>query len=484
MLYYPRPYQQLIRSFALERNRCNIFASPGMGKTGAGLDIFESRRLMGQAQRMLVLAPKRVALTSWPDEVKKWWITFGHLKIAAAVGGEQERIAALKSGADIVTINYENIPWLIETVGDAWDFDMVFADESTRLKGLRVSVQRRQRADGSWGPEFLVGQGAERAKALAQVVFDRKVKYWINATGSPAPNGIVDLWGQQWFIDRGQRLGNSFDAFSQRWFRAVPGGDGYSDIEPLPYAQREVEDLLRQTSITVDAKDWFDLEEPIERHVFVDLPPKARKQYREMEKELFTEIELLGGIAAVEVFNQGSKVQKCLQIASGALIYDDERNWTEIHDEKIEALRSIYEETGGEPLLVAYQHKADLYRILKAFPKARYLDDKPKTQHDWNDGKIRMLVCHPASAGHGLSLQHGGRILVDFASGYNLEHDEQILERIGPTRQAQSGYKRSVFRYRIVARDTLEEHSVLPRLAEKISVQESFKRAMKVRKIA
>lgn len=483
MIYRPRPYQELIRSFALEHDRCNVFASPGMGKTSAGIDIFESRRLMGQVRRMLVLAPKRVALSAWPEEITKWGETFGHLRIAAAVGTEQQRIAALKSGADIVTTNYDNVPWLIETLGNAWDFDMVIADESTRLKGLRVSVQRRQRKDGSWGPEFLVGQGAERAKALAQVAFS-KVRYWVNATGSPAPNGIVDTWGQQWFVDRGKRLGNSFDAFTQRWFRAVPGGDGYSQIEPLPHAQREVEGLLAQTSITVDARDWFDLEDVIEREVLIDLPKAAREKYREMEKQFFTEIQTDEGMRAVEVFNQGSKAQKCLQIASGAVIYDDERNWTEIHDAKIEALKSIYEETNGESLLVAYQHRADLARILKAFPRARELDARPATINEWNAGKIRMLVCHPASAGHGLSLQHGGRILVDFASGYNLEYDEQIIERIGPTRQAQSGYKRSVFRYRIVARDTLEAHSVLPRLREKLSVQDSLKRAMKVRNSA
>jgi SNF2 family DNA or RNA helicase len=454
-----------------------------MGKTGAVLDVFESRRLMGQVRRMLVLAPKRVAASAWPDEVAKWSGSFGHLRIAAAVGSQQNRIAALQSGADIIAANYDNVPWLIETLGDTWDFDIVCADESTRLKGLRVSVQRRQRKDGSWGPEFLVGQGAARAKALAEVAHKR-VRYWINATGSPAPNGIVDTWGQQWFVDRGQRLGNSFDAFSQRWFRAVPGGDGYSQIEPLPHAQREVETLLAQTSITVNARDWFPLEDVIEREILVELPPAARTKYKQMERELFTEIATEDGLRAVEVFNAGSKANKCLQIASGILYYDREGGWAPVHDEKIEALKSIYEETNGEPLLVAYQFVPDLGRILAAFPKARALDAKPSTIRDWNAGKIRMLVCHPASAGHGLSLQHGGRILVDYSTGYNLEYDEQVIERIGPVRQFQSGLNRSVFRYRLIARDTLEQTSVLPRLRTKMSVQDSLKLAMSARKKA
>lgn len=472
-VFTPRPYQELIRSFALEHNRCNIFASPGMGKTSAAYDIFESLRLVGQAKRALVLAPKRVAQSAWPEEQAKWSESFGHLKVVAAVGTADQRLAALRANADITAANYDVIPWLMEQYGDAWPFDTVFADESTRLKGLRVSMQTSKT-----GKEFITGQGSSRAKALAKVAHT-KVRNWYNLTGSPAPNGIQDTFGQQWFIDGGRRLGNSFTAFTQRWFRAVPGGDGYSQIEPLAHAQGEIERLLAETSITVDARDWFPIEEVIARNVYIDLPAAARKHYREMERELFTEVEQ----HEVEVFNAGSKAQKCLQIANGTLIHDtDSRAWVKVHDEKLEALKSIKEETNGENLLVAYQYKADLERILKAFPKARALDTNPRTLTEWNEGKIGMLVCHPASAGHGLSLQHGGRILVDYSSGYNLEFDEQVIERLGPTRQLQSGYNRSVFRYRIVARDTVEEHSVLPRLKLKMSVQDSLKNAMKIRK--
>lgn len=487
--FVPRPYQRLIENFALNNPRANIFASPGMGKTGAGYSIFDGLRMMGEANRALVLAPKRVALSAWPREQQKWAESFGHLKVAAAIGTPDQRLAALRSKPDMLFINYDNIDWLVEQYKDQWPFDTVFADESTRLKGLRVSIQHGKRKDGSEGKEHIRGQGSSRAKALAEFAH-RKVRHWYNMTGSPAPNGIVDLWGQQWFIDGGYRLGNSFTAFTNRWFRALPGGDGYSQIEPLPYAQKEIEALMAQCSITVDAKDWFPLEDVIERNVYVDLPPKARKIYRDMEKELFAEIEALersgrGERVEVEAFDAGSRMNKCLQIAHGAVFHDTEtKAWVEVHDEKIEALRSLVEETNGESLLVTYQYKPDLQRILKAFPKARFLDTNPKTEDDWNQGKIRMLVCHPASAGHGLSLQDGGRILVDFASGWNLEFDEQVIERIGPTRQYQSGHKRSVFRYRIVARDTVEEHSVLPRLKKKMSVQDSLKNAMKLRKTA
>lgn len=466
-----REYQRLIEHFALNHDRCNVFASPGMGKTAAAYSIFDAKRMMGEAKRALVLAPKRVALSAWPREREKWAESFGHLRVAAAIGTPDQRLAALRSTPDILSINYDNIEWLMDQYGEEWPFDTVFADESTRLKGLRISIQT-----SSKGKQYITGQGAGRAKLLARVAHT-KVKNWINLTGSPAPNGIVDCWGQQWFVDAGLRLGSSFTAFTNRWFRAVPGGDGYSQIEPLPFAQREVEALLAQTSITVDARDWFPIEDVIERHIMVDLPAPARKKYREMEKELFT---LVGQGIPVEVFNAGAKLNKCLQIAHGAVIHDtDSKAWEAVHDEKIEALKSIVEETNGENLLVTYQFQSDLQRILKAFPKARFLDTNPRTEDQWNTGQIKMLVCHPQSAGHGLSLQHGGRILVDFASGFNLEYDEQVIERLGPTRQLQSGYNRSVFRYRIVARDTIEEHSVLPRLKHKMSVQDSLKAAMK-----
>lgn len=478
-VFTPRPYQDLIREFALSHERCNVFASPGMGKTSATLDTFETRRLFGEAKRMCVLAPKRVALKTWPAEIPKWKETFGHLKIAAAIGTADQRLAALRSNPDILTIHYDMAPWLLEQYGEHWPFDMVAADESTRLKGLRVSMQTARKKDGSAGKEHIRGQGSSRAKALSAIAHT-KVRHWLNLTGSPAPNGLVDLWGQQWFVDGGRRLGNSFSAFTHRWFRNEARDIKHADWQPLRYAQAEIEALMRECSITVEAKDWFPLEQVIERDIFIDLPPKARKHYLEMEKEWFTELE---SGEEVEVFAAGSKCQKLLQIANGSLFTDTVlKTWAEIHDEKIEALQSLKEETNGENLLVAYHFKPDIIRLKKAFPRAVVLSEDPNAEDKWNAGKIPMLFVHPQSAGHGLNLQHGGRILVDYTSNYNLEYDEQVIERIGPTRQFQAGLNRSVFRYRIIARDTVEQHAVLPRLRQKMSLQDAFKAAMKARK--
>ena len=344
------------------------------------------------------------------------------------------------------------------------------------LTEVKPNYLHGKRKDGSQGKEHIRGQGSSRALALAHVAH-KKVRRWVNLTGSPAPNGLEDVWGQNWFVDGGHRLGNSFTAFSHRWFRLAWGSSKEQQrMEPLPYADEQIHRLLSQVSITVDAKDWFDIKRSIERHIFIDLPPRARKQYDEMQRDLFTWIEE----HPLEAFSAGTKSLKCLQLASGSVIYDKDGQWEKVHDEKIEALRSLVEETNGEPLLIAYQYKADRDRIIKEFPRFRTLEkNSNQTVADFQAGKIPGLVVHPASAGHGLDLQHNCRILIDFSSGFNLEYDEQVIERIGPTRQAQVGKDRAVFRYRIIARDTIEQTAVLPSLANKTSVQDALKEAMK-----
>lgn len=468
--YIPRSYQPAITDHIVRLPRCNVFAGMGVGKTPATLQAVSDLLLFGEVNRVLVIAPKRVAQHTWPGEIANFRTSFGHLRIAAAIGSDKERRAAIASGAEIVTINYENLAWLIEHYGATWPFDMVVADEVSRLKGLRVSLQTSKS-----GKKFLTGQGGSRAKALARVAISR-VKRWVGLTGTPAANGLADLWGICWYIDAGQRLGSSFTAFSHRWFRALPGSDPQrQQIEPLPYADEQIRAAIKDVTIAIEAKDHFDLPPLIENNILVELPPKALAQYKAMEKELFTEI----GGHQIEAFDAGSKSQKCLQIASGAAYTDDKGNWTPVHDAKIEALQSVVEEAAGMPVLVFYHFKSDLARILKAFPKAVHLGADPKIIDRWNSGKIPMLVAHPQSAGHGLSLQHGSNIMCFFSSNWSLEADAQAIERAGPTRQAQSGYKRPVFVHRLIGKGTLEE-AVVKRLKTKASVQDALLEAMKI----
>lgn len=305
-----------------------------------------------------------------------------------------------------------------------------------------------------------------------------KVKRFIELTGTPSPNGLIDLWGQAWFLDKGVRIGRSFEAFKARWFQSVIVGDDRNAVryDPLPFAQEQIQDQLRDICVSLSASDYFDISAPIFNTVLVELPAKARQQYKKLEKEMFLQLDCGSQIEAV---NAASKTIKCLQLANGA-IYTNEKcsDWADIHDVKLQALDSIIEEAAGTPVLVAYHFKSDLARLKKAFPKGRPLDANPQTVRDWNAGKIPVLFAHPASAGHGLNLQDGGNIIVFFAHWWDLELYLQIIDRIGPTRQAQAGHNRPVFVYSIVAADTIDE-IVMKRRDTKRSVQELLMEAMK-----
>ena len=300
-----------------------------------------------------------------------------------------------------------------------------------------------------------------------------RIKRFVELTGTPSPNGLQDLWGQAWFIDAGQRLGRTFDAFKQRWFRPDPSGFG---IRALPHAQAEIQQALADVCLTVEARDWFDLREPIVNNIYVDLPVKARRHYMEMEKQMFTELDGHG----LEAFHAAARTLKCLQIANGAAyVGGGNTEWKELHDAKLQALDSIVEETQA-PVLVAYHFKSDLARLQRAFPQGRALDADPQTIRAWNAGKIPVLFAHPASAGHGLNLQDGGCTLVYFGHWWNLEERMQILERIGPTRQLQAGHDRVVTVHNILARDTVDE-LILERIETKREVQDILLDAMKRR---
>lgn len=298
---------------------------------------------------------------------------------------------------------------------------------------------------------------------------------FIGLTGTPAPNGIKDLWGPTYFIDKGERLGKTFSAFEQRWFRK--GYDGYS-LVPYDHSQSEVMNAISDIYLTVKS---LQVDEPISSVIPVKLPPAVRAAYDAVEKDLFAEIEIAGvGALEIEAANAAVRLGKCLQIASGAVFEEGGKVWQKLHDAKLDALESIVEEANGMPVLVSYAYTHDAERVLKRFKQARMLDG-PETIRAWNAGKIPVLVAHPASAGHGLNLQDGGNILAFFGLTFNLEHYMQIIERIGPLRQKQSGYDRPVYLYHIVAEDTFDKVA-LDRLAGKRSVQDAVLEYMETRK--
>lgn len=447
MLYVPRDYAPEVVSFIIDTPRCNVWLDPGLGKTSISLTAFDFLWIAGSNKfPVLIIAPLRVARSVWSDEVAKW-DCFSDYAISQIVGNPKERLKALNTEAQFYTINFENLPWLIDLFSErSWPFKSIVCDESTKLKGFRLI------------------HGAKRASALAKAA--KFTSRWVNLTGTPAPNGLIDLWGPQWFVDAGARLGTSQTDFKRRWFDE----DKYANtIKPRDYAEEQIMALLADVTISLRAGDCMELDEWVSNPIVVDLPRKAMAMYREFEKDLCIEVD---GVPVLEAKTAADLSLKCLQLASGAFYRPDTNNklWDVIHDAKIEAVKDLLIELAGNPLLVAYHFKHDLARLLEHVPGAKHLKTK-QDEDDWNAGKILVGIVHPGSAGHGLNLQHGGHNIAFFSHWWNLEHYLQVIERIGPVRQLQSGYDRRVMVHHIIARGTMDE-TVMIRRETKRSVQD------------
>lgn len=444
MIFKPYEYQEAIVDFALKNERCAIWADMGMGKTSACLMILDILSLL-EDYRCLVIAPLRVARDVWPVECDKW-DNFKHLNIVPITGTPDERKAAIRQRTNVHSINYENLSWLEKVVGKKWPWDIIISDESTRLKSFRLR------------------QGGDRARSLAKFAWT-KARRFIELTGTPTPNGLIDLWGQMWFLDKGERLGRTYTSYANKYFRLKNKHSRFSGLECMPFCDDIIHNKVKDITLRIDAKDYFDLKEPVVREILVYLPDSCITQYKKLKKEMFLQLKTV----EINAKNAAAVSTKCRQYANGAL-YDEEKNWHEVHKEKLFALESIINEWSGENILVAYEFKSDLIRLKKHFPKGRELKDS-KAIKQWNKGKIPLLFTHPGSAGHGLNLQDGGRIIVYFGQTWNLEYRQQILERIGPMRQHQSGHDRLVYIYNIVTKNTVDE-IVMQSVATKTDVQD------------
>ena len=443
-VWTPREHQLLAAQFLFDNKRCSLWAHPGLGKTSICYRLFDLMQMCGSNYfPALVVAPLAVARDVWPDEQRKW-SDFTGLRVVNITGTSAQRAACLTYRAEVYTINYENLTWLVNFLGDRWPFRMVIADESTRLRGFR-----------------LMKKGTKRATALQSVA--HKTGRWINLTGTPSPHGLESLWGQQYFIDYGGRLGLTYGDFMSRWFVV----SAYTrEVTPRPGAREQIYAALADCTMALRAEDWLDVKEP---HFFrkdVKLPDDARTHYRTMERKMFTEL----ADNRILAINGAVKTLKLIQIASGS-IYDANGDHHSLHEAKVEALRSLYDEL-GEPLLVVYHFKFDAERVVKEFPECRIYRG-PNDAADWNAGKLRMMLIHPKSAGHGLSLQHGGRAVCFYTNTWDLELRLQALERIGPARQLLSGYDRAVLIYDLVAEATVDT-DVLNRLEGRATEQEAL----------
>jgi SNF2 family DNA or RNA helicase len=435
----------MMRDFIMAHNRCNIWASPGTGKTAATYTAFDLLKLLGSRFfPVLVIAPKRVAQTVWPREQQKWR-QFRDLKVVCLAGIQNPKLRAemLRRKADIYTINYDQIQWLTNQFPEGqWPFKAVVADESTKLKNFRLR------------------KGGKRATALARI--QKHVGRWINLTGTPSPNGLLDLWGQMWFLDRGERLGRTFGEYKKTYFdeNLYTG-----EVTPRKGAAEQIAAKIADITLSIQARDYFDLPPIIENTIECNLGPDAQNAYDSAERQMYLEL----GDKIVDILTAAAATTKCLQIASGFVYTDKAGNYEELDDVKIEALKDLIEDANGSPVLVAYHWRVDKARLEREVG-ARTLTSASDID-DWNAGRIRVGLVNPQSIGHGVDLAIGGNILVFYSNWWTLEDYLQVIERIGPTRQAQHRLNRPVWIHHLVSVGTLDE-GVMERHHGKRSVQD------------
>ena len=428
-------YQKSCVEFIKHHKKCGLFLDMGLGKTTTTLTAAADMIRAKEVSNVLVIAPLRVANTVWHKEAASW----EHLKdldVCVCTGTPKQRKDALSSDADIHVINRENVQWMVANV--PWKWNMVIIDESSSFKSYKSG----------------------RFKSLRRVI-DR-IDSMVLLTGTPSPNGLMDLWPQLFLIDKGERLGKSITNYRQRFFYQT-GYGGYT-YEPREGAAEQIKRLIKDVCITMTAEDYLELPDKVVVDEVIELPSDAMRQYKELKKEFILQLE--DGLN-IETPSAAAQVNKLLQLCNGA-VYDEEGNWHEIHDAKIKALKEIIEDNPTENLLVAYNFKSDLARLQAAFPDAVVLDKEGKALEEWNKGNIKMLLAHPASAGHGLNAQHGGSMIVWFGLNWSLELYQQFNARLH--RQGQTKPVRII---RLAAKDCID-NSVLGVLRNKDATQDDL----------
>ncbi len=461
-----RPYQLWMADKMCDLRGVLVGAEMGLGKTGASILAMTRMLDAGEIKRPLIIAPLYVAEWTWPDEFRTWAFSRG-VSFRVVTGNEQERLAALRYPAEVTIINRENLRWLHEQYeARPWPFDSIWYDEVSRLKQglIRVKLSKEQKKKGVKAGFTELGVIQAR-RALT--------KHFVGLSGTPAPNGLIDLWGPIFACDAGQRLGTSITAYKQRWFKE----DKYDySITAFPHSEKEIMGKIGDVFFSLRSDDYLKLPKLVPVNHIVKLPNKARQIYRTMEQDMGVDlINRAGDTMFVEAVNNGVLTSKLLQIANGS-VYDETHEDIHVHSAKIEVLESIIEEAAGKPVLVAYSFQFDKTLIKKKFPFVRVLGDSVNDIRDWNNGEIRMLLTHPASAGHGLNLQHGSNIAVWYGLTWSLELYLQFLKRLHrPGQQASR-----VFLHHIIAEDTVDE-DVLRVCARKGATQDQITDAVRVR---
>lgn len=453
MKWTPHAYQKHAVEFMIDKATAGLFLDPGLGKTAISLTAFSLLQKQKVNKRALVIAPLRPCYSVWGPEAKKW-DHISYLRVGVLHGSRKEEALRDVEDFDVSVINPEGLDWLMRSVHKyhkKWPWDVLIVDESTRFKK----------------------HDTQRHKTIKSMLNHFARRYIL--TGSPAPNGLIDLWGQVYILDGGVSLGQYISHYRMNYFDN-PDRQGWGWV-PRKGSEQAIYQKLKPFVLRMEAKDYLELPELIENVVEVDLPPAALKQYRQMEDALIT---LLDNDELVTAANASVAWGKCRQIANGGLFHEGGEKWTDIHEAKVDAVEEIIEELSGKPALVAYEYRHDLDRLRKRFgadvpyigggvPASRFRD----IERRWNAGEIPVLLAQPQSVAHGLNLQGTGAAVIDAGLTPDLEVDEQFVRRVW-----RQGQKETVFRHRIVARGTVDE-VIVKMLHKKDKTQRALLDALK-----
>lgn len=423
--YNPHNYQAYSTDFIINHKAAGLFLEQGLGKTVITLtaiwillyDYFD-------ATKVLVIAPLRVARDTWSRECEKWEHLRG-LSISKVLGSERERKMALYQKADIYVINRENVEWLIKN--KEWDFDTVIIDELSSFKS----------------------PSSKRFRALKKV--RHKIKRIVGLTGTPAPNGLLDIWSQIYLLDGGERLGRTYSGYRSRYFhpqKYVNGGIP-TDYQINEDAEEKIYEKISDICISMKALEYLKMPECIFNKVPIELDEKEMKLYRQLERDLLLPLD----DSEVDAVNAAVLSNKLLQMAGGA-VYDEFGDVKTIHDKKLDALEDLIEAANGKPVLVYYGFKHERDRI-----KNRFDVGEINTSEDiakWNRGEMQIALCHPASTGHGLNLQDGGCTIIWFSMTWSLELYQQANARLW-----RQGQKQTVVIHHIIAKNTIDERVMI-----------------------
>lgn len=448
MIYTPHAYQERATRFLIDHRYSALFLDMGLGKTVATLTALQQLKDdYLEIDKTLVIAPKSVARNTWTGESHKW----DHLKdltISVVMGTDAQRRKALQADADIYVINRDNVTWLVNYCcnNGAWPFDSVVIDESSSFKNPQ----------------------SRRFKSLRKM--RPQIRRMVLLTGTPSPNGLMDLWAQINLLDQGQRLGRTLTMYRQEYFR--PGrNNGHVVYEWIPRAgsRERITSAIGDICLSMQADDYLEMPDLIQAGLTIALSDEEMKGYLEFEKEQLLHLDE----AEIEAVTAAALTNKLLQYSGGA-VYDSEHEWHRVGDSKIEALQDILEAT-EEPVLVFYQYQHEKERILTEFgnfsPKT--FNGEPETLKKWNNSEIRLLLCHPASVAYGLNMQDGGRVIVWFTPTWNLELYQQANARL-----YRQGQAKPVLLYHIVATGTMDER-VMEALSGKGDCQQALLRRIK-----